>query len=296
MYSAQINRNNPMAFLFLVDQSGSMNELSSATDENGNLLSIAQAVADAINTILEELVNSATRDDGIRDYFEVALIGYGGDETFLWEGNLKNRSFAKISEIRDSAKSETYIVEDIVRGKVIESEHTRLSWLTPKAMNQTPMRGAFKVAEDELKKWVKTHADSFPPIIINITDGMANDISTENDMVVASQNIKNITTIDGNSIVMNIHLSNGGQQIIFPSDISEIPNNSYAQMLFKMSSVLPDSWKANIDEVFKKNRAVSSNLQKGSIIGMGLNVKMIGLVKMLDIGTRGATKDIAIII
>ncbi len=286
MYSAQINRNNPMAFVFLVDQSGSMSELSSTKDENGNPITMAVAVADAINNILEELVNSATRDDGVRDYFEVALIGYGGDETFLWENNLKGKSFAKISEIKDNASQKTYVVENIIRGKIFEEEHVQLLWLTPKAMNNTPMRGAFKTAEKEIKTWVSNHPDSFPPIVINITDGQANDVTSENDMLYASQEIKNIETSDGNSIVINIHLSNGGQQVIFPSDLSEIAHlNNYAQMLFKMSSVVPQYWNQNIQDVFKK-QSIGKD-----IVGMGVNVNMLGLAKMLNIGTRVATKD-----
>jgi hypothetical protein len=293
MYSAQINRKNPMAFLFLVDQSGSMDELSSAKDESGNFVSRAVAVADAINIILEELVSSATHDEGIRDYFEVALIGYGGDEIFLWEGNLQGRSFAKISEIKDNAKPQIYEVENIIRGKLTKEEHIKLSWLTPKAMNQTPMRGAFKIAEEELKKWVENHKNSFPPIVINITDGEANDVTDEREMISASEDIKNIYTNDGKIILINIHISNGGQSVVFPSDISEIPNNSYAQMLFKMSSSLPNNWKQNIQELFQKDRGLLFN---NDVIGMGLNVKMVELIRMLDIGTRGATRDIGFMI
>ncbi len=293
MYSAQINRKNPMAFLFLVDQSGSMDELSSAKDESGNFVSRAVAVADAINIILEELVSSATHDEGIRDYFEVALIGYGGDEIFLWEGNLQGRSFAKISEIKDNAKPQIYEVENIIRGKLTKEEHIKLSWLTPKAMNQTPMCGAFKIAEEELKKWVENHKNSFPPIVINITDGEANDVTDEREMISASEDIKNIYTNDGKIILINIHISNGGQSVVFPSDISEIPNNSYAQMLFKMSSSLPNNWKQNIQELFQKDRGLLFN---NDVIGMGLNVKMVELIRMLDIGTRGATRDIGFMI
>ena len=135
-YSSEISRDNPVAFVFLIDQSYSMNDQSSGQDENGNPLSMAEAVADAINAILEELTNVAQRDDGVRDYFEIALIGYGGNETFLWEGNLKGQCFAKISDIKENADVETTTTEVMVRGKLMEEEHTKLSWLKPKAINK----------------------------------------------------------------------------------------------------------------------------------------------------------------
>ena len=280
-YFAEISRDNPTAFIFLIDQSYSMSDDSDAKDKNGQFISRADAVADIINAILEELINVAQKDEGIRDYFEISLIGYGGDSTFLWEGHLKNRSFAKISEIRDIAQTETVIEETVIRGRIIEEEYIRLTWLTPKAMNGTPMKGAFIVAEEEIKNWVSNHPKSYPPIVINITDGEANDISSPNELIEASKRIQNIATEDGNTIVMNIHISNQLNSVVFPNNLSQLSSDENSQMLFHMSSLLPDKLKSLAKEIFKIS-------DTNNIVGMAVNASMVQLIKILDIGTRPA--------
>src|SRR4051794_11394351 len=74
MYNSQITRNNPACFLFLIDQSGSMEE---ALPEG---ISKSTAVADATNKILSNLVIKCTKDEELpRDYFHVGVVGYGGN-------------------------------------------------------------------------------------------------------------------------------------------------------------------------------------------------------------------------
>ncbi len=278
-YCAEISRDNPAAFVFLIDQSYSMSEQSDAKDINRQTISRADAVADVINSILEELLNTAIRDEGIRDYFDIALIGYGGDQTFLWEGELKNQCFAKISEIKDIAQHETIIEEIVVRGRIHEEKYTKLTWLKAKAENGTPMKGAFAVAEEEIKKWVAQHKKSYPPIVINITDGEANDITSPDELIQASQRIQNIATEDGHTIVLNIHISNHINSIVFPSQLSQITIDQNSEMLFKMSSVLPPHLKSLAQEIFKIPNT-------GDLVGLAVNASIVELVKILDIGTR----------
>ncbi len=52
-YTAEISRANPACIIFLLDQSGSMNEPFSATGEA--LLPKARGVADAISRLIAEL-------------------------------------------------------------------------------------------------------------------------------------------------------------------------------------------------------------------------------------------------
>src|SRR6266403_1789333 len=71
-YSAEISRDNPTAFLFVIDQSGSMEEKT----ESGR--SKAQFVADVLNKTLYTLITNCTKADGVRGYFDIGVIGYGG--------------------------------------------------------------------------------------------------------------------------------------------------------------------------------------------------------------------------
>src|SRR5277367_3254098 len=71
-YTAGIDRTNPTAFLFVVDQSASMDEKL----ESGQ--SKAEFVAVALNKTLYQLVIRCKRPDGVRNYFYIGVIGYGG--------------------------------------------------------------------------------------------------------------------------------------------------------------------------------------------------------------------------
>lgn len=71
-YQAPIQRTDPTAFLFLVDQSGSMGDKMAASEKTK-----AQFVADVLNRTLMDLVTRCTKADGVRDYFEIGIIGYG---------------------------------------------------------------------------------------------------------------------------------------------------------------------------------------------------------------------------
>jgi hypothetical protein len=71
-YGAEISRYSPACFLFVIDQSGSMDEKL----EGG--LTKSQFVADVLNKTLYQLVIRCTRSDGVRDYFDVGVIAYGG--------------------------------------------------------------------------------------------------------------------------------------------------------------------------------------------------------------------------
>src|ERR1700730_14342675 len=70
-YTASIQRSDPTAFLFLVDQSGSMGDKMSGEKTK------SQFVADVLNRTLMNLVTRCTKSEGVRNYFDVGVIGYG---------------------------------------------------------------------------------------------------------------------------------------------------------------------------------------------------------------------------
>ncbi len=94
-YTAEIRRTNPACFLFLVDQSSSILERFGGNEEKSK----AQGVADAINRLLQNLSLKCAKSDGIRDYFHVGVIGYGGRVTPAFGGALAGHSLAPVSKI-----------------------------------------------------------------------------------------------------------------------------------------------------------------------------------------------------
>src|ERR1035437_2515360 len=95
-YEAEITTANPGCFLFLIDQSASMSDR--IADKPGGKTK-AQGVADAINDLLDDLVSKCTRPDGIRDYFDVGVIGYAEKAGSAFTGTLANRDLVPLSEV-----------------------------------------------------------------------------------------------------------------------------------------------------------------------------------------------------
>ena len=91
-YSAEISRANPSCFQFLIDRSGSMFETFGGKTK-------ADAVADAINRLLQNLTIKCAKSEGVRDYYEVGVIGYGSKVGPAFGGPLAGRHLVPISQV-----------------------------------------------------------------------------------------------------------------------------------------------------------------------------------------------------
>src|SRR5690349_5265460 len=97
-YTAEISRTNPSCFLFLVDQSGSMED--GWAGEPGKQK--ADGLATIINRLLQNLVLKCAKSEGVRDYYHVGVIGYGSAVGPAFGGALSGRELVPISEIANS--------------------------------------------------------------------------------------------------------------------------------------------------------------------------------------------------
>lgn len=284
-YSHEISQDSPGVFLFLVDQSRSMDK-NFGTDSDGKPISRAVVLADALNSTLAELVNRCRRDEGVRDYFHVGIVGYGQTNrpSFCWEGKLAGRAMVPISEVAENARVEKRVVETEVRGKMVTETVAISEWLSPIAAESTPMNGALNLARAALDEWIFRYPKSFPPVVINISDGMANDVSSDEELFLTARRLTNLKTTDGSVLLFNCHIT--GEQdkaVIFPWSPLELPDEPYAKLLFEMSSEMPDRYKAIICEIFDRDLSTTPVIR-----GMAYNADAVSLVKLLDIGTRQA--------
>lgn len=272
-YSAEISRTSPTAFLFLVDQSGSMQDVM------GNGKSKAQFVADVLNRTLATLITRCTKSEGTRDYFEVGVLGYSGSmaENGL-AGHLSSAILHPISQI----EAHPLRVEDRKKrvddgaGGLIEQSIKFPIWFEPKASGGTPMCNAITSAAEQLVAWCDAHPDSYPPTVLHVTDGESTDGNPEE---LASQ-LKQIGTSDGNVLLFNLHVSaSGGDPVKFP--ISDAPlNDDYAKLLFRMSSALPP----HLQKVAQEKGIKATMESKGFVF----NGEISEIVDFFDIGTRAA--------
>lgn len=272
-YNAQISRDNPTAFLFLIDQSGSMAE---DLPEEGKTK--AEKLAEVVNNTLADLITKCTKADGTRDYFDIGVIGYGGHIINALQGPLSDKIMQPISAIEANPLRIDEKVELVDDGEGGFMEETTLSpiWVEPRAYGGTPMRKALLKAAEEMAAWCDAHPDSYPPTILHITDGEANDGDPEE----LAQGIADLSTNDGNIVFLNFHLSTeDAAPLMYPATEDAAPD-PYAKMLFRMSSVLP-----TMLQECAREKHYNIDPQSRGFIFMG---KSDDIQDFFDIGTRAA--------
>ncbi len=280
-YTADISRANPGCFLFLIDQSGSMEgALGGQTD-----LQKMNGAADAVNRILDAISQRCSQGMDVRDYFNIGLITYTTDlegrtevESVL-PGTQPDHPFLPISRVVDAAEViERSVKESDGAGGIVEVSRKFPEWLQPRAVGGTPMCEALSEASKALGDWTRQHPDSYPPMLINVSDGDA----TDGDPEPIAKQIMGGGTNDGNVLIYNAHLSSmSALPVQYPTQESEAPDDGSAARMFRMSSVFPDP-------VVQQATAMGLPVSEGSR-GYVYNADMVSLVQFLDIGTRAAT-------
>lgn len=272
MYTAEISRGNPTAFIFLIDQSGSMVDRF-----GGGARSKAQEVADAINNLLYTMVMRCSKGDDVLDWFHVGVFGYGATVGPCLNGALSG-DLLPISQIAanpDKLEDRNKKVPDGAGG-LADSVVKFPVWLKPLANGGTPMCAAFGKVKEVVSKWTGERALSYPPTIIHITDGE----STDGDPTEVIDALRKAGTEDGDALVFNIHISSkGGAQIRFPDSDAGLPDD-YAKMLFRTASPLPEAIRR---EASKEGLAVTEGSR-----GFAFNADLVQLIQFLDIGTRAS--------
>jgi hypothetical protein len=125
-----------------------------------------------------------------------------------------------------------------------------------------------------LETWVQQNQASFPPTVINITDGEA----TDGEPTIPANSLKSLSTSDGNLLLFNVHVSSSNSNPIeYPSSDLQLPDQ-YAKLLFQMSSLLPPHMQ---DIAKQEGLQISENSR-----GFAFNADLVSLIKFLDIGTR----------
>src|SRR5947209_4262999 len=270
-YQAEISRENPTCILFVIDQSGSMDEITEAGRSK------AAFVADVLNKTLYTLVTSCSKADGVRDYFEVGVIGYNGAGVCNGLGGaLGTEAIQPISAVADAplrVEERARKVDDGAGG-IVEQKAKFPVWFEPKNEGGTPMRAALTRAAELLAEWCDAHPNSYPPTILHVTDGEATDGNPED----VAQALWQLHTNDGQALLFNLHVTaNGGREIVFPGGGDGLADD-YAQVLYRMSSPLPE-------HLAKLAKDKGYSVAAGSR-GFIFNADPKLIVDFFDIGTR----------
>ncbi len=198
----------------------------------------AQFVADVLNKTLYQLAIRCSRAEGVRNYFEIGVLAYG-DNTVRsgFGGELSGSVIHPISAVADHplrVEERIKTVDDGTGGFIKQSTKFPI-WFEPVMSGNTPMCAVFRQAAEILVDWCDHHPDSYPPIMINVTDGQ----STDGDPELITDQVKLIATQNGDCLVFNLHVDTSDDEpVVFPVAESVLPDQ-FSKMLFRMSSPIP---------------------------------------------------------
>ena len=279
MYTQEITRCHRAAMVIAIDQSCSMAERLCF---NGNDMSKAEIVSIVTGRLIDELLLRSLRDDGYRNYYDVAIVGYSGNEVYPLLGNTIN--FVPITALAEqSVEKRTFALRyNMPQGDTTLLFEEVSMWVEPRAEGATPMLKMLTQLYDLVRKWCSEpqNVDSFPPIICNITDGEASD-GTAEQLIDAACRIRDLRTKDGNVIFANTHLSsnNSIRSTIFPRAGEIYFESRQARTLAEMSSVLPSQFQ-EYAALCRKDFATPP------FLAMSYNASISELIAILNIGTR----------
>lgn len=274
-YSAEISRTHPACVLILVDQSGSMAEPFAGMAEKKK----CDGVADAVNRLIQNLVLKCAKADGVRDYFQVGVIGYGAAVRSCLGGSLPDDCLVPISHLADNplrVETRTRLADDGAGG-VVEQSVKFPVWFDPAAGGKTPMNAAFEAAEAVVSGFILANPESYPPMVLHLTDGKPTDANP----LASVRRVQQLGTADGAVLVFNLLLSADPKPPMYFLADEELLVDKYARLLFRMSSELPP-------KLVAAAKGDGFQVAPGAR-GVVFNADLVAVVRFLDIGTRVTT-------
>jgi hypothetical protein len=281
MYSQVITRRHRSAFVIAIDQSSSM---------SGNVMlgcrsmSKAKAVAIITNSLLDEIILRSTHSDGLRDYYDVALIGYADQRVYSLTED--EPCFVPVTSLatRNPERVEFEVEHLLSSGEKRIVTESVPGWIRPHASGSTPMYEMLSVVNTLVDEWCHRpeNADSFPPIVFHITDGEPTDCEYQTLRHEAAR-LRRISTSDGEVLFVNIHISSEPEEsLVFPRMDEIVGVNQYARLLADMSSIMPSPFNRAIEEL-------RNDHARPPFVAMSYNANIVDAFGMLNIGSYSAT-------
>lgn len=240
----------------LVDCSLSM---KSKTLFHNTLLSKQEVSAIVTNTIIEELVVRCERRTRLRDYFDIAVIGYSGEESYSLLPNYKDDFVKAIRLAEDRPQPRTvYLKQRLLDNSIKELPYIIYPWVETSASGASPMYNALMRTKALVSDWCRDryNRNSFPPLIIHITDGACSDAYSR-DLVDIAFDIRNTSTLDGEALIMTLHLSTYGDHDepceIYPRDYDYASGDQDRILMRYMSSLIPERLEKFLSAFFRED-------------------------------------------
>lgn len=259
-YTEKMSSPKPGCVILLIDRSDSMREPWGAAAKGENK---ATTVAQIVNEFLGLLIADCTDGGVTRDRVHFLALGYGGDAVHsAW----KDPTLAAVNGFVTASELAT-----------TQEGQSGSQFVDVVAGGRTPMGLAIQTAAEYASSWVQAFPKSFPPIVLNITDGAMTDV-TEEELRRRVGQLTGVTTANGHALLFNCHIS--AQPNVptfrFPSGTPNVPDK-FAALLFDVSSHLTKIMLA-------KARASELKVADGAR-GYMFNAQPQDVVNFLNIGS-----------
>jgi hypothetical protein len=280
MYERAMTRVEPGCVIILIDQSGSMNEpfqqLGAKKDE----------CAKAVNNVIRELSLACMAGDELKRRLYLAVLGYGGrKEGDDWvervESAIPNQGavLVGIDQLADNPLRVDEVEKrfpDGAGGLVTQTVPSPV-WVDPVGSGSTPMHLALRQAGALAAAFARDNPRSFPPIVINITDGEPDDFDKAK---AEARSLGAIRTDDGAALLFNVHIaSSKAKPLVFPTETPGFTGKlgEFAAFLFETASPLPPF---HVQAAAKVGIAA-----REGAVGFIFNADAEALICLLNIGT-----------
>ena len=200
-------------------------------DWKGTGKPLAYGAAAAVNSIIGELAVRCRKGEEVAPRVMIGCYGYAGTSVDWAAPDFRPEQDGLIS-IKTLAECDKQVLD--------EENEVFIPWVVyDKAHGGTPMQMALNQVRGIAEAFAQSNPNSFPPIIINITDGAPTDMD-ETDLPNVAQSLTSLTTADGNALLWNLHISPTSEAPqMLPNSEAGLPDN-YSKCLFQASSVLPE--------------------------------------------------------
>ncbi len=234
--SKQWSSATPGYIIFLVDQSGSMQEDYPEKENKANFASLV------INRTINSLILANMDGETVKDRVFISIIGYGGSSALAVD-DIRSEYLSTFADKPLKLEKIKKKVSD-GGGGLVEIEEELPIFIEPLANGLTPMADALLFTKELIEGWLQKKPDNPAPIIINISDGLpftGDTVESEiKKSITIANDIMSINSGDGNPLIYNAHIGDSGTEHKFPSTKTELADEQ-AQFLFEISSPVPDS-------------------------------------------------------
>lgn len=269
----KVNSVTPGCFVFMLDQSGSMEEPFGG--DGTDSVTKMKGATDAVNKCLRTILRHCIDGQRLKDRVYLGLWGYGHECGPLHVSPTTGQPILAASEFYPLAEHEIFKkkVSDGAGGVVAE-DYRLETWCRPTANGSTPMRASFEQVGRAVAEWMGQHPTAHPATVINITDGDSKD----GDPSDLAHDIMKLRAADNRpASVYNVHISStSAPSVTLPSSAEALPDE-FARLLFGMSSVIPD-------ELIAAARMKGTNVAQGAR-GFSFNANLVDLIEFLEWGT-----------